>query len=113
MSTTTDLGNLQVVFTAETAQMDKALADTEKKISKLDKEAARVAKEMETTFRRVAVAITAAFSGITYAVKSALNTMDEMGKSAQSLGMTTEAFGRLAYAAKLADVNHQELAQAV
>ncbi len=48
-------------------------------------------------------------AGFTSAIKSAVNQMDELSKAAQRVGVSTEVFSSLNYAAKLADVSTQDL----
>ena len=50
-----------------------------------------------------------ALGGVTAVLKSAIDRMDEMGKSAQKMGMPVEQLSGLAFAARLADVNLEEL----
>lgn len=74
------------------------------------------AREMERSFRRIGIAVTAALgtaatATVALAAKS-LDTADKMGKMAQAAGVSVEAFSGLAYAARLSDVSTEQLGAA-
>lgn len=57
----------------------------------------------------VTVAAAGALTAFTGLTKAAINSADEMGKTAQKAGVSVESFSALAYAAELAGVNSQQL----
>lgn len=71
------------------------------------------AKEIDAAFAAAGAAIGATIAaGVTtasVAIKSAINSMDEMSKAASRVQMPTEEFSKLAYAGDLADVSIQDL----
>ncbi|WP_296247931.1 hypothetical protein [uncultured Stenotrophomonas sp.] len=74
----------------------------EKAVKKLEK----AALAMGTA---VGAGLVTAATTLTAMVKSSINSMDEMSKSAARAGMSTEAFSALAYGAGLADVQISDL----
>jgi 1-aminocyclopropane-1-carboxylate deaminase/D-cysteine desulfhydrase-like pyridoxal-dependent ACC family enzyme len=58
---------------------------------------------------RIACGCTAA-AAAAYAIKGAIDEMDQISKTAQKIGTTTEALSALQYAAKLSDVSVGQLA---
>ena len=95
------LGSILVRLTMNTADFDTD-----------SRRAARIAetraKQIDAAFRRAGAAIGAylgaAIIGLSVAVKKSIDHMDEMSKAAQRVGLSTEEFSRLAYAAELSDV---------
>lgn len=71
------------------------------------------AKEIDAAFAKAGAAIGATIAaGVTtasVAIKSAINSMDDMSKAAARVQMPTEEFSKLAYAGDLADVSIQDL----
>lgn len=59
----------------------------------------------------VATAAAAAGAALAVAVKGAIDNADEMSKTAQKVGVTTEALSRLNYAAGLSDVTLEQLSK--
>lgn len=56
-----------------------------------------------------AIGITAVAAGLAHAVKSATEFADAMGKAAQRVGTTSEAFSTLAFGARTAELSQDEL----
>lgn len=77
-------------------------------MNRASKTAQKRMKEIEKTAKQVGVAVGAAFVAaagvIAYGVKGAIDRLDEIAKSAQKVGITTEALSKLGYAAGLAGV---------
>lgn len=80
----------------------------------------RAAKASERAFKQmkadaevagtaIGVALAAGAAAAGYAIKSAIDEMDDIGKTAQKIGVTTEALSGLQYAAELSDVSVGEL----
>lgn len=74
----------------------------EKAVKKLQK----AAKEMGAV---LGAGLATAATSLTMLVKSSIDTMDEMSKTAKVLNMGTEDFSKLAYAASFADLSVQDL----
>jgi hypothetical protein len=53
--------------------------------------------------------VATAAAGAAYAIKGAIDEMDQISKTAQKIGTTTEALSALQYAAKLSDVSVGQL----
>ena len=68
------------------------------------KKAERRLKEMEKTAKKVGAAIGTAIAGtataVTYAIRSAISSMDQLNKMAQQIGVATEELTSLRYAAE-------------
>lgn len=77
------------------------------------KRAEKRMQEMGKAAKRAGVAIGAAMAGAATALaastKNAIDWADEMSKTAQKIGITTEALSTLSYAAELADVDIGQL----
>lgn len=79
------------------SDMARASKTAQKRMKEIEKEAKALGKAM-------GVALAAGATAVAVAIKSAIDRADEMNKSAQLLGLTTEQLSRLEYAAKLSDV---------
>lgn len=77
----------------------------EKAVKKLEKAALAMGAA-------VGAGIATAATTLTAMVKSSIDSMDEMSKTAKVLGMSTEDFSKLAYAASFADLSVQDLQSA-
>lgn len=103
------LGTLTVDLVAKiggfTAGMSKAERETQRSTRAME----RRLKETTAAAKKFGVALGAAFvaagTAAAVAIKSAIDNADELSKSAQKIGVTTEALSALAYAAQLADVD--------
>lgn len=69
----------------------------------------RFGKSAGVAFAAVATAAAAAGTALGFAVKAATDHADTIGKTAQRIGVTTEALSRLEYAARLSDVSLEGL----
>lgn len=102
------LGTLYVDFVAKTSgfetDMGRASRLAKRRAKEIDKAIAEVNRNVGATLTNAAIAVAAGVAGIALAVKSAVNEMDQLGKSAQKVGVTTEVMSALQYAAKLAEV---------
>lgn len=100
------LGSIVVRLTMNTATFDTDAG-------RAAKIAEKRAKEIDASFKRAGAAIGVALAGaavaLTATIKSSINAMDDMSKSAQKVGLSTEEFSKLNYAAGLADVSMETL----
>ena len=100
------LGSIVVRLTMNTATFDTDAG-------RAAKIAEKRAKEIDAAFKRAGAAIGVALAGaavaLTATIKSSINAMDDMSKSAQKVGLSTEEFSKLNYAAGLADVSMETL----
>jgi hypothetical protein len=100
------LGTLTIDLQAKTANLQndlgKAQRLTEQTMDKIGKAAA-------TAGAAIGTGIVAGFVAVEEAVRRSLDQMDEFSKAAQKVGVTTEEFSKLAYAAKLSDVSTEDL----
>lgn len=96
------VSGIEVVFKANTAELDKGVAQAESRLTKFSSLA-------KTGMVALGAAGATAATGLALATQAAINHADEIGKMAQKVGMTTEALSRLEYAARLSDVSLGEL----
>jgi hypothetical protein len=84
--------------------IDDATPELKKLVATIDSSTATIRGKLNalgTAMGAVSVALIGGFAAIT---KSAINTADEMGMTAQKVGMSVDSFSALAYAAKMNDV---------
>ena len=89
--------------------VDKATPELEKFNKTLESSTASMSQKFKAFGVAVAAVGVAVAGALTAMTVAALNFADEIGKSAQKAGVSTEEFSALAYAAKLSDVSMQEL----
>ena len=113
MASSRNLGALTVDIVAKVGGFTKGMTQAER-------QAQRSSKEIERTMRGLSKGINAALSiaavgivggatALTAAFKNAVDGADELSKTAQKIGITTESLSTLGYAAGLADVELGEL----
>jgi len=100
------LGELVVKLSANTAEftgaMDKAAYQANQRMMAME----RAAKQAGAA---IGVALVAGAGAFAVAMKSAINTADEIGKAADRVGVTTEALTGLQYAAGLSGASAEQL----
>lgn len=96
------IGALHVMLGLDSAEFTAGLAKANAGISKFGK-AAKIGLEA------VATAAAAAGAALAVAVKGSIDRADDLSKTAQRIGVTTEALSRLEWAAKLSDVSLEQL----
>lgn len=100
------LGTLTIDLQAKTANLQndlgKAARLTEQQMDRIQKSAAAAGAAIGT-------AIVGGFVAVEEAVRRSIDTMDEFSKASQKVGISTEEFSKLAYAAKLSDVSTEDL----
>lgn len=94
--------DLAVKIGGFTAGLDKAGRELDKRSKKMQQTASNIGKA-------IGASLLAAATAVGFAVKSAIDRADELGKAAQKIGVTTESLSRLAYAADLSDVSLEQL----
>lgn len=97
------LGQITVDLLLKTGSFATSTKQAEKSLQGLKTSAIGMGKAIHT-----AIAAAAASAPIV-ALRETINAMDEMSKSAQKVGITTEEFSKLNYAASLADVSMETL----
>lgn len=104
------VGGISVPITGDTAPLEKKLNDVEKQSGDSGKKAGDAfAGRYAEGFRKLSASITVAIGAIVFAVKKLNDQMDQVGKQAQALGVTTEAMSRLQYAAQVSGASVQDL----
>jgi hypothetical protein len=93
------LPEVKVRITADDRGLEKGLGSAQAKLASFAKVGAAAAAA-------AVVAVGAAFANAT---RNAINFADEMAKTSQRIGVTTEALSKLQYAAKLSDVSLSDL----
>lgn len=96
------VSGIEVKFSADTSDLDKGIASAGSKIQNFGKMAA---------IGLAGMAAAAAAGGLALGAltRQAINFADEIGKTAQKIGMTSESLSRLEYAAKLSDISLGQL----
>ena len=102
MAASSVIGALRVNLGLDTAQFNAGLKASQASLAKFGKTVA-------VGFAAVATAAAAAGAAMGVAVKGAIDTADALSKSAQKIGVTTEALSRLKYAADFSDVSLEQL----
>jgi len=96
------IGALRVSLGLDTAQFSAGLKASQASLAKFGKTVA-------VGFAAVATAAASAGVAMGVAVKGAIDNADALSKSAQKIGVTTEALSRLKYAADFSDVSLEQL----
>lgn len=96
------IGSLRVDLGMNSAQFQRGLKGAETGMQ-------RIAKVAKVSFAAVGVAAGAAVAALGVAVKGAIDNADELSKTAQAVGTSTEALSRLDWAARLSGVSLDEL----
>ena len=96
------IGALRVALGLDSAQFSAGLKSASTGLSKFAKSAA-------IGFAAVAATAAAAGGALAVAVKGSIDRADNLSKTAQRIGTTTEALSRLEWAAKLSDVSLEQL----
>lgn len=96
------IGALRVNLGLDSAQFSTGLAKAQSGLARFGKAAA-------LGLTAAAAAATALRVALGYAVKASADHADELGKTAQKVGVTVEALSRLEFAAKLSDVSLEGL----
>jgi hypothetical protein len=103
----TDLARLVVSLEAQNTKLLTQLEQSEKAAQKWRSKTESAVKGVATSFKTLAIG--AAMAKATRAITGAVDEMDRLSKTAQKIGVTTEALSSLEYAAKLADVSSESL----
>lgn len=107
------LGSLTVDIIAKVGGFTKGMTQAERQADKsskaIEQRMRRLGKGIDAALQIAGAAALAATAAITVGVGNAINRLDEIGKASQKVGVTTEALSKLAYAARLADVDFQAL----
>lgn len=96
------IGALRVSLGLDSAQFSTGLRQSSNNLD-------RFSKTAKVAFAAVAAAAVAAGTALGFAVKGAIDRADDLSKTAQRIGVTTEALSRLEWAAKLSDVSLEQL----
>ena len=96
------LGSIVIDLLMRTGAFEGDAKKAEKRLQQLNKEAKQLGAAMGAAIAGGAAIATAA-------IKSAIDSMDELSKAAMRANMPTEEFSQLAYAGDLADVSVQDL----
>lgn len=104
------IGRITVDLLAKTGSFETDL-------QRAAKTAERRAKQIDDALKKagtaMGVALAAGAAAAAVALKGTIDRMDEMSKAAQKVGLSTEEFSKLSYAAGLADVSMDALAGAL
>jgi hypothetical protein len=98
-----DLAKLVVSLEAQTAKYQRELEKANKKLSGFERRQKRSLANISRAFKSLAVAV--AGIGFGRLIKNAIDLQDQAAKVSTRLGITTEAFSELNFAAESAGVN--------
>lgn len=108
------LGTLTLDLIARIGGYEAGLGKAEREAQKRSK---AIKKAFDDAGKGIGLALGAAFTGVGAAAiamtKSAIDALDEMGKLAQKVGITTEELSALSYAAELSGVSQEQLGSAM
>lgn len=96
------VSGIEIAFKADTSNFDKGIASAASKLDKFSRIAAIGLAGMATAAAAGGIAIGAL-------TKQAIDLADNIGKTAQKIGMTSESLSKLEYAAKLSDISLGQL----
>ena len=100
MTSTAEVGNLRVSLFADTAQFAAGLALAQSSLGKFGETAKQFSDKVLEFF---------AFDHIRDTIAETVHQMDELGKTAQKIGIPVDQLSKLEYAAKLSDVSVDDL----
>lgn len=103
------LGSLNVLLSADTAQFSSAM---DKAAFTAERDLQRISRSAKINGQIMTAVLAAAATAFTVKMKNIIQSADEIGKMAQSLGMTSEELSKLKYAAELSGVSVEELRSA-
>lgn len=107
------LGTLTVDLIAKVGGFTKGMTQAEREAAKSSKaiqaRLKKLATGIDAAFKLAAAAAVAAFGAISVGVGNAINRMDDIVKAAQKVGVSSESFSKLAYAAELSGVDIAQL----
>lgn len=113
MAESQSIGDIFVEFGAKFANLDLGGSKFKQWIFDRRKESKEASEAITQNWTKTGLFVSGIVTGVVLAVRNATKSMDEAGKSAQALGMSSEQFTRLQYAAQMAGVQTQELAAAL
>lgn len=102
-----DLAKLVVRLEAQSAQLTKELQAATRKVDSFEKNVSSAVGRVRSAFTGFAAGLAGAFSvgAITSFAKATIDMADEVNRASQVVGLSTEAFSGLQYAAKQAGVD--------
>lgn len=100
------IGALRAVLGLETAAFDEGVKQAQSTLGSL-------ASKFKGPLLAISAAATGAVVGLGYAMKQAIDRADDMGKTAQKIGIPVEELSKLQYAASLADVEMSTLSTGI
>lgn len=92
-----------------TAGMTAAERAADKSLSAIERRAYKFGQTVGAGLKTAGVAAVAGFAALAASLQVTINGLDELSKSAQKIGTTTEELSKLAYAGDLADVSLETL----
>jgi hypothetical protein len=105
-----NLGSFSVDIRAGTANLTSDLGKAKRLFGQSADEFKRQAADAG---KAIGAGLAAGFATAAVAIKSAVNRMDDISKSAQKIGITTQALSGLEFAARLSDVSLEQLSGGV
>lgn len=106
MASAQSIGTVTIDLGLKTAQLE---ADAGKASRVLEQRLKALQKTADIAGAAIGAGFVAGFVAVEEAVRRSIDTMDEFSKASQKVGISTEEFSKLAYAAKLSDVSTEDL----
>ncbi len=106
-----DLARLIVSLEAQTQQYERKLQQTQRRLNRFERNQRRGLQRITRGWRTFAAAVGTVVGGglLVRAGRQALDYADQVSKISDRLGITTEAFSELAFAAELSGVQFRQL----
>src|SRR5688572_9620971 len=96
-----------------TSGMTAAERAADKSLSAIEKRAYQFGQTLGKGLKVAGLAAVAGIGALAVAIKSSIDGIDELNRSSQQIGITTEELSKLAYAGELADVSLDSLTSAL
>lgn len=113
MADTASVGELFVRISGTSEGLIDAAQRGVAALAQMDASGGRLRMGIMTTSQIVTTGIIAMLGALDVAVKKSVDKMEDLGKSAQQIGVTVEALSRLEFAARKAGVSADELSQGI
>jgi hypothetical protein len=104
------LGKLVVTMSANITEFQSAMS---KAAYTADSKMKAVANAAKVAGAVIGTALVAGAAGLANEMRKMINSMDELGKAAQKVGMTTESLSSFRYAAELSGISAESLSQSL
>lgn len=112
-SETIQVGGIEIPVGIDDEDTKKKLKDIDGRLKQTEDKANKTADRIKKVAGRIGLGLTAAFTAVTAAVYTSLDSVQKFGVTAAAVGLTTEAFTRLDHAARAASIGSDILNQSI